>query len=146
MDMRIHELLHAAPVENKTPNVSGDETFRFSLISNIEESDLQAKLSGLMNEISQQGKKIAKHTDIRDMRRFRELLKCFLYEVVNRSHQFARQNFLDKRGRHRVYGIVKLIDENLDKLAEELIKDEKDNIAILNTIDEIRGLLLDILT
>ena len=45
-----------------------------------------------------------------------------------------------------VYGIVKLIDKNLDELAEELIKDEKDNIAILNKIDEIRGLLLDILT
>ena len=87
MDMRIHELLHAAPVENKTPNVSGDETFRFSLISNIEESDLQAKLSGLMNEISQQGKKIAKHTDIRDMRRYRELVKSFLNEVeIGRAH------------------------------------------------------------
>lgn len=144
MDMRIHELLSSTPVENKTPNVSNDDAFRFSLISNIEESDLQAKLSGLMGEISQQGKRIAKHTDIRDMRRYRELIKSFLNEVVNRSHQFARQNFLDKRGRHRVYGIVKLIDENLDKLAEELIKDEKDNIAILHTIDEIRGLLLDI--
>ena len=32
------------------------------------------------------------------------------------------------------------------ELAEELIKDEKDNIAILNKIDEIRGLILDILT
>ena len=35
--------------------------------------------------------------------------------------------------------------EILDELAEELIKDEKDHIAILNKIDEIKGLLLDIL-
>ena len=34
----------------------------------------------------------------------------------------------------------------LDELAQELIKDEKDHIAILGKIDEIRGLLLDILT
>ncbi len=147
MDMRIHELLNATPVDNKVQNSqNNDDAFRFTLISNIEESDLQARLSSLMNEISEQGKKIAKRTDIRDMRRYRELVKGFLNEILNRSHQFARQNFLDKRGRHRVYGIVKLIDENLDKLAEELIKDEKDNIAILNTIDEIRGLLLDIFT
>ena len=63
-----------------------------------------------------------------------------------RSHEFSRENFLDKRGRHRVYGIIRLVDENLDKLAEELIKDEKDNIAILNLVGEIRGLLLDIIT
>ena len=61
-------------------------------------------------------------------------------------NKFSRENYLDRRGRHRVYGIVRLIDENLDKLAEELLKEEKDNIAILNRIDEIRGLLLDILT
>jgi len=34
----------------------------------------------------------------------------------------------------------------LDELARELVKDEKDHIAILNKIGEIRGLLLDIFT
>ena len=53
---------------------------------------------------------------------------------------------MDRKGRHRVYGIVRLIDENLDELAQELIKDEQDSIAILNKIGEIRGLLLDIFT
>lgn len=62
------------------------------------------------------------------------------------SHEFSRENFLDRRGRHRVYGIIRLIDKNLDDLAAELIKDEKDNISILNLVGEIRGLLLDIIT
>lgn len=67
-------------------------------------------------------------------------------EVVNRSHEFSRENFLDRRGRHRVYGIVKLVDKNLDDLASELLKDEKDNLAILSKVGEIRGLLIDIST
>ena len=67
-------------------------------------------------------------------------------EVVNRSHKFSRENFLDRRGRHRVYGLVKLVDKNLDELAGELVKEEKDHIAILGKVDEIRGLLLDIST
>lgn len=45
-----------------------------------------------------------------------------------------------------MYGIIRLVDENLNELAEELIKDETDHIAILNKIGEIEGLLLDILT
>ena len=50
------------------------------------------------------------------------------------------------RGRHRVYGIIRLIDENLDELAQELVEDEKNQIDILSRIGEIEGLLLDILT
>ena len=100
----------------------------------------------MMQEITEQGEKIAKHMDIRDMKKYRELVKGFLNEVVNRSHKFSRENFLDRRGRHRVYGIVKMVDENLDNLARELVKDEKDHLAIVGAIDDIRGLLLDIST
>ena len=41
---------------------------------------------------------------------------------------------------------IKQVDDTLDALAQELVKDEKDHIAILNMIGEIRGLLLDIFT
>ncbi len=99
-----------------------------------------------MNEITEQGEKLAEHMDIRDMKKYRTLVKDFLNEVVNRSHKFSRENFLDRRGRHRVYGIVKLVDKNLDDLASELVKDEKDHLTILGKIGEIRGLLLDVST
>ena len=89
---------------------------------------------------------LAKHRDIRDMKRYRALVKDFLNEIVGRSHSFSRENFLDRRGRHRVYGIIRLVDENLDNLAQELMKDEKDHLKILSMIGEIRGLLLDIFT
>ena len=36
--------------------------------------------------------------------------------------------------------------KNLDDLAGELVKDEKDHIAIVSRIDDIRGLLLDVTT
>ena len=99
-----------------------------------------------MMDITTQGERIARHMDIRDLKRYRGLVKEFLNEVVYRSHKFSRENFLDRRGRHRVYGIIRKIDENLDALAEELVADEKDHLAILSRIGEIEGLLLDIFT
>lgn len=146
MNIRINETTQVNQTDSAKPVNEGDGSFKFALLSNIEEADIQAKVSALMNEISEQGKKISKRTDVREMKKYRELIKTFLNEVVYRSHEFSRQNFLDRRGRHRVYGIVKLIDKNLDDLATELIKEEKDNIKILNLVDEIRGLLLDIST
>ena len=124
----------------------GDGSFKFTLASQVEEAELQEKLNGLMNDITAQGEKLSEHMDIRDMKKYRELVKDFLNEIVNRSHKFSRENFLDRRGRHRVYGIVKLVDKNLDDLASELVKDEKDHLTILSKVGEIRGLLLDIST
>lgn len=146
MEIKVNELNSIAQPEQVKQAQETDGSFKFMLASNIEESDLQAKINSLMGEISEQGKKLSKHTDIKDMRRYRELIKSFLNEVVYRSHTFSRENFLDRKGRHRVYGIIRLIDKNLDELAEALLADEKDNIDILNKIGEIRGLLLDIIT
>ena len=146
MDIKVKDV---APATQSTPvktQEKSDDSFKFTLISNIEEKDLQEKLGNMMQESTEQGEKIAKHMDIRDMKKYRELVKGFLNEVVNRSHKFSRENFLDRRGRHRVYGIVKMVDENLDNLAKELVKDEKDHLAIVGTIDDIRGLLLDVST
>ena len=146
MDIKVNDVSSAAPVESTVKPVQTDGSFKFILASNVEEADLQEKLNKLMTQITDQGEKITKHMDISDMRRYRELVKEFMNEVVNRSHEFSRENFLDRRGRHRVYGIVRLVDKNLDDLASELLKDEKDNLAILSKVGEIRGLLLDIST
>lgn len=146
MDLKINQLQQINNVETKAPTQPVDGSFKFTLASQIEESGLQARLMVMMEDITQQGKRLGKHMDIRDMKRYRALIQDFLNEVVSRSHKFSRENFLDRRGRHRVYGIVKLVNKNLDELAAALIKDEQDHIAILSKIDEIRGLLLDIIT
>lgn len=146
MDMKINQLTGQAPIDTAKQPAKTDDSFKFTLVSHIENSELQEKLSGLMKDIEEQGSKIAKHMDIRDMKRYRNLVKEFMNEVTANSHAFSRENFLDRRGRHRVYGIVKEIDKSLDDLAQELLKDEKDNLAILNKIDDIRGMLLDIST
>ena len=146
MDMKVNQIQQPVPVEQTKQAAPADGTFKFTLVSHIEEQELQARLTSLMEEITMQGEKLSKKRDIKDMKKYRGLIKDFLNEVVNRSHSFSRENFLDRKGRHRVYGIIRLIDENLDELAQELIKDEQDSIAILNKIGEIRGLLLDIFT
>ncbi len=144
MSIKVSEVNNVQQVDVKTPVHKADDSFKFMLVSNIEEKELKNKLSSLMEDITSQGERIAKHMDVADMKKYRSLIKEFMNEVVTHSHEFSRENFLDRRGRHRVYGIVRLVDKNLDELAQELVKDEKDNLAVLNKVGEIRGLLLDI--
>jgi hypothetical protein len=146
VDIKVNQTQQVQQVQQTQAPQPTDGTFKFMLASNIAESELQAHLNALMQEITEEGKKLAKKRDVKDMKHYRGLVKDFLNEIVSRSHEFSRENFLDKRGRHRVYGIIRLVDENLDALAQELMKDEKDNMEILSKIGEIQGLLLDIFT
>jgi len=144
VDIKISDILAARLNETQAVREKPEAPdFRFTL-NKLDSEGLSQRLSGLIDDITAQGNKLAEHMDIRDMRRYRSLVADFINEVVTHSHEFSRENFLDRRGRHRVYGIVRLVDKNLDELAQELLKTEKDHLKILERTDEIRGLLLDI--
>lgn len=146
MDFKISQLTQPMEIQKtqEVPEANGD--FKFVLMSRVSDENLQAHLTSLMDEITMQGERISKKKDIKDMRKYRSLIKEFMNEVVSRSHAFSRENFLDRKGRHRVYGIIRRVDETLDELAQELVKEEKDNLTILQKIGDIRGLILDIFT
>lgn len=146
MEIRVNEATPVTQTQATSEVKVQDDAFKFTLASEIEDHELQEKLKTLMGDIEVQGNRLAEHMDIRDMKKYRSLVKEFVNEVVNRSHKFSRENFLDRKGRHRVYGMVKMVDKNLNDLAEALVSDEKDHMDILGRVDEIRGLLLDIST
>ena len=146
MDVKITQLTQAQPIPEAQKVTEANGDFKFMLMSRVSDTDLQAHLTALIEEITMQGERISKKKDIKDMRKYRSLIKEFMNEVVSRSHSFSRENFLDRKGRHRVYGIIRLVDETLDELAKELVKEEKDNLTILQKIGDIRGLILDIFT
>ena len=73
MDIKVNDVAKTQQVETKQAEKPHDDSFKFTLISNIEEKDLQEKLRGMMEDITEQGNKIAKHMDIKDMKKYREL-------------------------------------------------------------------------
>ena len=140
MDLRVNQMQALHGLTKTSQAAQSDGAFKFTLVSQLEEAGLQERLTLMIEDITQQGERIKKRMDIRDVKRYQE----FMNEVVSRSHEFSRENSLDRRGRHRVYGIVKLVNQAIDELAQELIEEEVDALMILARIDEIRGMLLDI--
>ena len=145
MDIRIGDINAANQISKAQIKEKFDNgEFSFTL-KRIASEGLAERLSGLITEITEKGKKIAKHMDINDLKQYRGLVGDFINEVITNSYEFSRENFLDRRGRHRVYGIVRLVNKELDALAQDLLKNETNHINILSRIDQICGLLLDLL-
>ena len=145
MEMKISEILASRFGEaNRVQERPVQENFSF-VLNKLTDDGLAARLYTLIGDISDQGKKITRHMDIQDLKAYRRMITDFINEVVTNSHEFSRENFLDRRGRHRVYGIVRMVNQDLDDLAQELLRTEKDHIAILDKVNDIQGLLLDII-
>lgn len=115
-----------------------------STLRKLEYANYEERIKVLVDKIQSQGKKLEKKADIRDLKIYKQLISEFLDEAVSHSHAFTKKNFLDRRGRHRVFAIIKKINEELIELTNEVLRAEQDNINILKKLDDIRGLILDL--
>jgi uncharacterized protein YaaR (DUF327 family) len=107
-----------------------------------ENQDEELKKKAL--EIEKQGKHFAKHIDVSELKVYKRLVMEFLDEAVKGSSRFTKESFLDRRGRHRAFATIKIVNEKLEELTREVLKSERDNLAILGRIEDIRGLILDL--
>lgn len=107
-----------------------------------ENQDEELKRKAL--EIEKQGKHLASHIDVSELKAYKRLVMEFLDEAVRGSSRFSKDSFLDRRGRHRVFSTIKIINEKLEQLTREVLHSERDNLAILGRIEDIRGLILDL--
>lgn len=121
-----------------------DESEFARSIAGAEKRLYQKTLNEMVEEILAQGRKLAEKADIRELRTYKRLVSGFLDKAVEGSHRFTREDHLDRRGRHKVYAVIKKVDRELELLTEEVMEKEKDNIKILERLDIIKGLILDI--
>jgi len=117
-----------------------------SKLNEIEQEHIRDELKLLYNKIEIQTDKLQDRLFIEDLVQYKELVKDFLDISVNNSHIFYKENSLDRRGRHRVYSLVKKVDKELDELTQDFLDIENNRIKILQRLDDIKGMLLDVLT
>ena len=91
MEIKVTPMQQLQQMEQKVQTPDTDSSFRFTLLSTIEEQELQASLSLMMEDITQQGYKLGKRMDIRDMKLYRKLIQEFMNEIASHSHKFSRE-------------------------------------------------------
>ncbi len=148
--MKISDILNKSsksveiPIKESVESKSVVRGKFFEELDKMSDVTTKQKLDLLLDRIDTQADRISKNMDIKEVIAYKKLISEFLKKSVDSMVKFSKNNFLDRRGRHRVYGIIKRVDGELDKLTQDVLKKEKDNIKILKRLDDIRGLILDI--
>lgn len=102
------------------------------------------QLTRLMGDISAAGERVAKNRSLRELARFKMLVKRFLQEAVDHGLETKQSHTWNRFGEGRRLKIVETVDQHLVELAEDLINEEKQTIDLLDKIGEIKGLLINL--
>ena len=133
------------PVRDDAKASAGKKADFRNELARAEEVSYEKQIEEIVNGIVSQGDKLGKKFDIRELMAYKKMIAEFLELALGKSRKFTKQNLLDRRGRHKVYALIKKINDELCQLTEDVISGEKENIDILRRLDDIRGLILDIM-
>ena len=117
------------------------------LFSDIEERN--EELVTLLDDIHEIGEDIKKNPTLDVIKKYKKAVRDFLKIVINSSFAVEKTrvsgfNVLKASG-HRELTIIKQVDEKLEKLAAGILQNQKSQFDILSKIDEIYGLLVDLI-
>lgn len=102
------------------------------------------QLTRLLGDISAAGERVARSRSLRELTRFKMLVKRFLQEAVNHGLETKQSHTWNRFGEGRRLKIVETVDERLVELAQDLLDEEKETIDLLDKIGEIKGLLINL--
>ena len=96
----------------------------------------------LIEEITKQGELFAKNPTQELLKKYKSMIRDFLKYVTD--HMLQIEHYTGGKLKQKIYTVTKIVDERLERLTEHIMKNQANNIDLLSTLDEIRGLLVDL--
>ena len=145
--MEVQKITNANLNKIKARDEVAKESVSFSeVMSKGRKQQNYERLTGMMKEIEGQGKQLAESRTIDNLRKYKKLVKDFMEEAVSNGLQLEEQRGFNRRGRTKVYKIVKEVDSKLIELTNAVLDKEKKGLDALSLVGEIHGLLINIYT
>ena len=145
--MKINQDIHIGRNQAQTRQVQQQATNNFgSLVVKQGQKMQTEQLTRLLGDISTAGERITKSRNLRDLAKFKMLIKRFLKESVSFGKELKQSHTWNRFGEGRRLKIVDTIDEKLIELTEDILNEEKDSVDLLAKIGEIKGLLINLYT
>lgn len=139
------EIRSTSEAANRQLRVNLDEHQKFKGLVQSQASKLQnQEVENLLNNISKQGNKLASFRSLRDLAKFKQMIKRLLKETTSSGLKWQSGHHFDPSGQGRKLALVKEVDEKLIELTEAMMSNEKKTVDLLGIIGEIKGLLLNI--
>lgn len=125
---------------------SADEALKEHTLVALESQFENKPLEALLDDITAIGEKVKQNPTFETIKTYKSAAKSFMKYIVDHSlfvdEKVSSPNIL----RQKKFTIIRIIDEKLDRLAAGILMNQKATLDILARVDEINGLLVDLLS
>jgi uncharacterized protein YaaR (DUF327 family) len=112
----------------------------------FEESDRKRTIEELLDGVFSSGETLKKLPTMENVKEYRRRAKAFVKYVVSRMLAVKETSSGANILKRKRFTLVEVIDKHLENLAVSVLSSQRDQIAILAKVDEINGLLVDLVT
>lgn len=140
--MRVNSFTSNSNQKFNSNNRKASTTESFSAsFSETYKSSTKESLDKSLNKIKEMGDILISTQSYSDIVKYKKMIKNFLSEVVEYTYSLNKR---DSFWESQHFSTVEVIDEKLDLITKEVLSNQKNNIVITSSIDQIQGLLIDI--
>ncbi|MBP2032261.1 uncharacterized protein YaaR (DUF327 family) [Clostridium algifaecis] len=138
--MEISRVSAPSTPSSKSRNISVKKDFSQSFNSQMEKKSEQ-QLKNMFDDIKKKGNRLSITKCYADVKAYKKMIQEYLKSVLNYMYSVKKDiSFWQTQ----YFITVDTIDDKLEKLTNMLMSEQKENLNVAATIDDISGLLVDI--
>jgi uncharacterized protein YaaR (DUF327 family) len=111
----------------------------------VDEPYSQADLEKLLDAVHESGDRLKENPTVDLVQAYKKAVRDFVHYAVERSYSLERKESGRNILKRNIYFRIEVIDESLEKLAAEILRNQRDKLEILRRVDEINGMIVDLL-
>jgi hypothetical protein len=133
--------VHFASVLETTSGDSSSVASGFSSLADTDED-----LEELLDSVHEIGEKLKENATLTIVQDYKQAVREFVSYIVKKTLSVEQHESGPNVLKRKRFTLVKVIDQKLDRLAAGIIQNQRSQLEILRQIDEISGMLIDLLS
>lgn len=115
------------------------------LVNEKIKTSIKQELNRLFSKVEDAGKSLVENMSLKDLVKYKRSVSDCLKRAVDYMLKHQKSDYFDLRGHHNIFSIVNKVDKKVESMTEEMLDSQRGQLDIIKNVDEIRGLIMDLI-
>lgn len=113
-------------------------------LSQHHQSQGRVKMQEILQQLDQVSDRLKRSLSISDLMLYKRLVKDFLQEAASQAYLLKQEHGRSRRGRALLV-TIQTVDKEIEQMLDDFTRGTPEPLEVLETLDKIRGILVDLM-